>query len=378
MFGKNFMWLFVVVGDGLVFANTYYTTTAAANPLPFAEIKTVSGNRWDNITHSFYIAEAQGLYFVGLTVGTTSRTPVNYTLVLSGQHFGGITRTSTAHDDNDQMGHDFLIHMFAADTMHVSSQYAVRTFTDVLDTSLTIFSLSYRMVESLVAFSVAREDSLSGLASPFPFTTNLYISLYYNPFSHRFTAPSDGIYFFSFSVGLDAGKTAEFILYKNSEAFAGIVRKSTTLTGTDTIGRSVMMNLEQGDIIYMVNEAGETARSSSMKETSFSGFKYEPRHGIAVSYSKNEALLNQEKHNNYIYQIKKCIYKCQTFSFNFSASTITLLAKPENLNFSNCKIFQNSAFILTLFILCEIHIYKHGCRQSNNKYHLIIWFLFDR
>ena len=163
--------------------------------------------------------------------------------------------------------------------MHISSQCAVRTWSDLRITTVTMFSVSHRMVDNLVAFSVAREDSLTGSLAPFPFTTYLYLDgLHYDPFSHRFTAPSAGIYFFSFSVGLDTGKTAKFILHKNFEPFAGIVRRSTSHTGTDTIGRSIMMNLQQGDIIFIGNEAGETARSSSMKETSFSGFKYEPRH----------------------------------------------------------------------------------------------------
>ena len=281
---SQFMWLLVVVGDGLVFANTDYPSTPAANPLPLPHIKAVAGNRWNSNTYSFNITEAQGLYFVGLSVGPTSGTPVNYTLVLSGQHFGGITRTSITHYDRDQMGHDFLIHLYAADTMHVSSLYPVKSNNDVLDTSVTIFSLSYRMVDSFVAFSVAREDSLSGSAAPFPFTTYLYLDgLHYDPLSHTFTAPSAGIYFFSFSVGLEAGKTAEFILYKNLEPFAGIVRRSTTHDGTDTIGRSIMMNLQQDDIVYIVNESGQTARSSTMKETSFMGFKYEPSHRNPVS-----------------------------------------------------------------------------------------------
>ena len=270
--------MFLVVGDSLVFAASPYDA-AAANPLPLTDTRTVSGNSWNTSTSTFTIAEAQGLYFVGLSVGIDTGTPMNYTLVLSGQHLGGITKTSTRRYLFDLRGHDFLFHVFAADTMHISSQYAVRSYYSVWDTSLTVFSLSYRMVDNLVAFSVAREDSLTGSVAPFPFTTYLYLDgLHYDPFSHRFTAPSDGIYFFSFSVGLDAGKTAEFILYKNLEPFAGIVRRSTTHNGTDTIGRSIMMNLEQGDIVYIVNEAGETARSSTMKETSFMGFKYEPRH----------------------------------------------------------------------------------------------------
>ena len=268
-----------------MFASISSLSSSAANPLPLDRVVAMSGNRWNSSTHSFTVAEAQGLYFVGLSVSTQYRIPVNYTLVLSGQHFGGITRSSTTHGASDQLGHDFLIHMFAADTVHVSSQYPVNSFPLFLDTSLTIFSLSYRMVGDLVAFSVAREDSVSGLIEPFPFTTILYLDgVSYDPTTHRFTAPSNGVYFFSFSVGLDAGKTAEFVLYKNFESFAGIVRRSTTHRGTDTIGRSIMMNLEEGDIVYMVNEAGQTARSSTMKETSFSGFKYEPRHRNPVCY----------------------------------------------------------------------------------------------
>ena len=274
-----------VVGDGLVFAARTTDISSAANPLPFDRVVAVSGNRWNSGAHSFTVPEAQGLYFVGLSVSTRSGTPVNYTLVLSGQHFRGITRTSTAHRNWDQLGHDFLIHMFAADSMHIASQYPVRSWPYYLDTSLTIFSLSYTMVDDLVAFSVAREDSVSGLIYPFTFTTILYLDgVSYDPTTHRFTAPSAGVYFFSFSVGLDAGKTAEFVLYKNFEPFAGIIRRSTTHNGIDTIGRSIMMNLEEGDIVYMVNEAGQTARSSTMKETSFSGFKYEPRHRNPVSY----------------------------------------------------------------------------------------------
>ena len=139
------------------------------------------------------------------------------------------------------------------------------------------------MVNETVAFSVAREDTVSGHLEPLPFSTFLYnTGLHYHPLTHIYTAPSDGVYYFSFSVGLIAHGPAEFGLYKNFEPFANIVRKSTIHNGTDTLGRAVMMRLEQGDMIYMVNEAGQTARSSTMMETSFSGFKYQPKHGHMV------------------------------------------------------------------------------------------------
>ena len=157
--------------------------------------------------------------------------------------------------------HDFLIQLYAGDTLHVSSQYRTFSANKQHGTSLSIFSITHNMANETVAFSVAREDTVSGHLEPVLFSTFLYnTGLHYNPLSHTYTAPSDGVYYFSFSVGLIAHGTAEFGLYKNFEPFANIVRKSTIHSGTDTLGRAVMMRLEQGDIIYMVNEAGQTAR----------------------------------------------------------------------------------------------------------------------
>ena len=83
---------------------------------------------------------------------------------------------------------------------------------------------------------------------------------------------------FSFSIGLIAAGTVRFTLYKNDEPLVNIFCESTTHTGTDTIGRSVMMEIEEEDFLHIGNPAGYTARSSELKETSFCGFKYEPKH----------------------------------------------------------------------------------------------------
>ena len=139
--------------------------------------------------------------------------------------------------------------------------------------------MTHTMLDETAAFCVASNHTISGYRKPVPFNTYLYnAGRYYNPLNHTHTAPSDGIYYFSFSVGLNAHREAEFVMYKNNEAYVNIIRRSTTHNGTDTIGRSVMMRLNLGDMIFIVNEAGRTARSSGMMETSFSGFKYQPKH----------------------------------------------------------------------------------------------------
>ena len=255
------------------------------DPLPLSYNITIKGNQWDPDTYSFNVTQsAAGLYFVALSVGVDTRTPANYILHKSRRRFGGITRTSDIHKPyQDVISHDFLIPLYASDTLHVSSQYNVISWSDQLDTSLSIFSLTHTMLDETAAFCVASNHTISGYRKPVPFNTYLYnAGRHYNPLNHTYTAPSGGIYYFSFSVGLNAHREAEFVLYKNNKVYVNIIRRSTKHNGTDTIGRAVMMRLHRGDMIFIVNKAGRTARSSSMMETSFSGFRYQPKHGNMV------------------------------------------------------------------------------------------------
>ena len=270
--------LFSVMGDSLVFAGSASGQSSAGNPLDMPLIKTQKGPHWNASTNTYTIREASGVYLIGLSVAT----PVRYGLVLSGQQHAAITRSAITRLDTTGMS--FIVSMYAADTLHVFSSGAVQGSANNLETSVAIFSLSNVLVSSPVMFSVARQVSLTGSAHPFPFDTLLYNDdLHYNTLSHAFTAPSDGVYFFSFSIGMNARRRSHFVLYLNEEPFVNISRTSTTHRGIETVGRSVMMELEEDDIVYMVNELEETARSSVLKETSFSGFKYEPKSRTPVS-----------------------------------------------------------------------------------------------
>ena len=269
----------------MVFAATGRYSTEAQNPFLFESLRTKRGTQWNDTTSVFTIYESLGLYFIGLSVGPFHNIQADFTMVLSGERFAGITRTSTFNNNADTIGRDVVTPLYAADTVHVSNGYRVYSAANDLDTSITVFSISNSM-DDMVAFSVAREDTLSGSSNPVTFAVSLYNAGYhYDELSHVFTAPSSGVYFFSYSLGLIAGGRANFTLYKNDEPFVNILRESTTHTGTDTIGRSVMIELDVFDTVHIGNPAGYTARSSELKETSFCGFKYEPKHGNQVMSS---------------------------------------------------------------------------------------------
>ena len=82
----------VVVGDSLPFVGLIQSGLGyvnASNPLPFKHIKTIKDDQWDNTTNRFTIREPEGIYLIRLNTRATNY--INYTLMVSGQPFSGIT-----------------------------------------------------------------------------------------------------------------------------------------------------------------------------------------------------------------------------------------------------------------------------------------------
>ena len=256
--------------------------TGPASPLPFNKVFVNHGKRWDSNTNKFVMAAIRGLYFVSLGLGVEARVPIKYSLMKNNSRVASITRTSTAHRGSDTTSRDLIMELSAPDSVYVSSSYSVRGFNGY--TNVCLFSNTDAMKDFPVAFSVARDSSTSGLLDPVPFNVELVNEGFHYGQSHTFTAPSDGIYYFSLSVGLSAGNTANFTLYKNDEPLANILRLATNHIGYDTIGRSIMISLQREDTVHVVNQENRVAWSSPDLETSFSGFLYEPAHDHAVSF----------------------------------------------------------------------------------------------
>ena len=268
--------------------------TGPASPFSLNKVFVNHGNRWDSTTNKFTMAAMRGLYFVSLGVGVPEHVPIKYSLMKNNSRVASITRTSTVHSGADTTSRDLIVKLSAADSVYVSSDYSVYSNNNFY-TYLCLFSITDAMKDFPVAFSVAGDSSTSGLLNPVPFNIQLVNERYHYHRNHTFTAPSDGIYYFSISVGLTAWSTANFTLYKNDEPLANILRLATNHNGYDTIGRSIMVSLQREDTIHVVNQENRVAWSSPDLETSFSGFLYAPAHAHAVSFfiaSINFQLIN--------------------------------------------------------------------------------------
>ena len=282
---SKFFYSFSVIGNGAAFASrvTSYPISGSTSPVPMSDVLTNHGDHWDTGSHVFRLSALKGFFWVGLIVGNPANTPVDFRLNRNGSPVGGITRTSTSHNANDTISHELLTYMETTQTLYVSSDYPLWSDHE-RQTGLTIFCVSDAMeTDTFVAFSVARDETLSGYANPVPFIVELYNEgLGYDNESHKFTAPSSGIYYFTFSLGLLSEGTANFTIFKNNERFGSLYRTSTSHDGIDMMSRSMLLFLDEDDDVYMVNDDKQDVWSSPQLQTSFSGFKYEPMSGPPV------------------------------------------------------------------------------------------------
>ena len=277
------MFLFSVGDEAIIFASRSSSTSSSTNPVPFNTISVNYRQRWNTASHSYTMNAAHGLLWVGLIAASNSGIPIEYILTKDGEEMAGITVASISHNNRLNTGREFALNMHSSETLSVKSSYALSN-DGALQTGLTIFSLSDAMISLVIAFCVARNETLLGSANPIPFNIDVYNEeLHYNQTIHAFKAKSSGIYYFSFSVGVQQRKTTEIILYKTGKPFASLVHQSTSHNGNYTLSRSIMMTLESGDTVHIVNNRNETALSSKLIETSFSGFKYEPAHRKPVN-----------------------------------------------------------------------------------------------
>ena len=283
---ENVNLLYIVVsGRAAVFATRDTSLLTGANPLPLPMVPANLGNIWNSNTHSFTMPAMEGIYFIAINAGANrEHSTLDYKLQKNGEPFIHCSSPWTPGSDRYTQNKDIIARLHLEDTLHVSTSSGVGSNVNRYP-SVGIISLSTAMdpLEDLVIFSMARNTTVSGELNPVPFNVELVNDeRYYDIFSHTFVAPSDGVYWFSFSVGLEAGQGTEFTLYKNDEPYTNILRTSTTHAGTEQISRSILLELRFLDTIHVVN-GGSSVMSSQMLETSFSGFKYEPAHNTPVS-----------------------------------------------------------------------------------------------
>ena len=241
---------------------------------------------WDPNTHKFTMKAEVGVFYVAMDAGVIAGEPMNFVLMKSNKPFATCSHTYTVSGVTDSTGRDIILRINESETLHFTSSTGLYSNSWGTFINIAIFNIADLMSfdNDPVVFSVARNPILGGNVNPVPFNQILVNDYsHYDVSTNKFTAPSSGIYFFTFSSGVSGGLPVELMLYVNDVPFTSIIRESTARTGTDVIGRSIMMNLNKSDTVHIGNKRNTLVYSSQLLETSFAGFKYEPFHQNKVS-----------------------------------------------------------------------------------------------
>ena len=259
---------------------------SVVNPVHFDTVGANIGNLWDPNTHKFIIKAEQGVFYVTMDAGVLAGKAMNFVLMKSDQPFASCSHTYKSSYNTDSTGRDIILRLNSSETLHFSSSTGLYSDSNVYP-NMAIFNIAELMSSDNdpVVFSVARNSMLVGNVNPVTFNQILVNgNSHYDVSTNKFTAPSSGIYFFTLSVGVAGRLPVELMLYVNDVPFTSIIRESTARTGTDVIGRSIMMHLSKSDTVHVGNKRN-LVYSSQLLETSFAGFKYNSVHQNKVSES---------------------------------------------------------------------------------------------
>ncbi|XP_041670540.1 uncharacterized protein LOC121527591 [Cheilinus undulatus] len=148
------------------------------------------------------------------------------------------------------------------------------TMIEVQLQNLSIEDLQ-KETEAKVAFSVA----LTGPVGPFNTDTHLKydriltnVGNAYNPTSGTFTAPIRGVYYFRFTA-FEYRKTHTFgvYIYHNDQQLMAN-GEHNVYEGNEFFSNAFVLELNEGDLVYMKLPSGWTLYDSGNNQTSFSGF----------------------------------------------------------------------------------------------------------
>ena len=239
----------------------------------------VKGNR-------FY-AQSRGIYMVSMSAGLMHGGKASYFLLNDGVPSAGLFRSSEVCNDIDTFGRDIIMDLHTLSCLRIFSNFTDGLYSDKmgLQTSFSVFRLT-GLMKTEIFFSVSRLSTWDKRSEILEFPLfEVNTGGAYNQSNHYFRVPKTGIYFFSLIMCPMPRLTVDSEIRKNISVLGTLERYSNSHTSTDRISRSGLYHLTKNDLVFV--GVTKTSRSCSGwgRDTSFSGFLYEPVHNIQRAWS---------------------------------------------------------------------------------------------
>ena len=253
-------------------------TVAATAQVSFSLINfTVCNSPFNTSSNSFSVSQ-RSLYWFHLSAGVSATSTTNYSL--NGLNYSAFVYSSAAGYPQDQLTTDTLQWVHLNALLSVSSDQALYS-TSNYETAWLGFRLD-NLFAPLVAFAVQLTQSYT-TASAIIFDRILVNEgNKYNKNDGSFTAPANGIYFFSSTTINNVYITVNNVYNKICVVLNDDVHTSNDLVSSRG---SVVLTLNANDKVQVKPRLNDFIRTNPDGFANFNGFLYSPISGIKVAWS---------------------------------------------------------------------------------------------
>ena len=249
-----------------------------------------TSNGFDS-SKSFYTVPQSGIYLTHFSAGVP---PFSQALVtLQGStNSPGIIKTEDGYNGEMMVSRDDIQWWSKGQQIYLSSNYTL-TSDGMFQTSWSGVRLD-NIMAPVEAFCLARKSDMSSTTwSPLPFTnTMLTVGNALAACNHQFVAPTNGVYFISFSVGIEVySSSSQVTVYlRVGGSYRSMLYVDDPLTfayDKDISSNSALLSLNTGTMVDLYFASGTTYDhySDSNYQTSLSRFLYAPVHGYNIAWS---------------------------------------------------------------------------------------------
>lgn len=228
-----------------------------------------------------------GIYFMSLCAGFVAKQTalVRTKSIGSNTYEIGLIRASTAHKRDSQCRSGMLF-LEEGVSVKLRNDGAMTLSDDQYQTQWSAFSVSDSMLGNTAFAATLTAPFMNGGTVQF---NDIYINEnnVFRTDLHEYVCRETGIYLFDLSVGLKANQYIRVEIQRSitqPKSFE-LTRTSTMHNDIDTLGRSVLLNCQKNERVFLKLLNGELYGSSNDIMTSFSGFKYDPCKGVSVAWA---------------------------------------------------------------------------------------------
>ena len=282
------------------------TAIVSFSPIDFVNYETP----YNTSSNTFSVAE-QSLYWFHLSAGVPANSGVNYRL--NGLNYSAFVYSSVTAYPQDQLTTDTLQMVPANTLLSVSTVQSLYSSTSFYETAWFGFRLD-NLFNPLIAFGVQLTQAYTTSSAVIFNRVLVNIGNGYSINDGSFTAPINGVYFFSLTT------TSILCIYINNvdlRLCGGLNDNAHTSNDLGSARASIMLTLNANDKVQVIPQSNYLINTNQDGFANFNGFLYSPISANKVTWSVSRAASASGPYDNLLFHFTNAnLAYCWIAAFN--------------------------------------------------------------